>query len=62
MTALVRLGDRRIHALMTSRRKIVWLDLADSPTEIERRELLSWSAAGTGHRGRSKSPADRPPQ
>lgn len=31
-----RLGDRRIHALMTPRHKIVWLDLNHSSCEIER--------------------------
>jgi putative hemolysin len=32
-----RLGDRRTVALMTPRHEIVWLDLKDSPSEIERR-------------------------
>jgi putative hemolysin len=37
VTNVFRLGDRRTGALMTPRYEIVWIDIKDSPAEIERR-------------------------
>ncbi len=39
--SVFRLGDRRVGALMTPRPDIVWLDVEDSPEEIQRRIMSS---------------------